>query len=620
MSRAVLQAAPVDLTDFRAMFPLLDRVTYLNTCVLGPLPRSGAAALHEFTRSWDEQGASAWPTTWSPRVALLRERIARLIGAPAGTVALAPELPTALADVVSATLRLTSRRTILIGEPDAPVLGRQFLSRPDLTVEFVPAGDGVTVTPADFAARMDERTAVVATSHVLHRSGAIQDVGAIAAAARLVGAFSVVDGSHAVGCLPVDVGSLGADVYVGGCLKWLSGGPGTAFAYYAPELLSELPPIDTSCVPSYFAALAGLDVVLDAGIDAICARLRRFTGMIIDRCADAGLEISTPTEPDRRCGIVTIACPQADQVVGRLAADGVVADARHGQLRLSPHWALADADVERGMDRVIDAILPPGPGAQPWPRYRPPLDRLAECGSTAPEIVRYGAEPDQFAQLWCPPTGDWSPVVVLLHGGYWRRRYRLDLMNGLARNLVSRGIAAFNVEYRRMAGGGGWPATGADLVAAMAALSDAALDHRLDLDRMVVLGHSVGGQLGLWLASVMTGRRPKLVVALGGVCDLVDAGVRELGEGAVHRFFDSPDAVRACSPAELVPLGVPQLLVHGTADERVPAALSENYHRAAVAAGDDCELIIIPSAGHLDLVDPNGRAWRSVSARLDDLF
>lgn len=654
-----------ELSRFRSSFPLLDRVTYFNACSLGPLPRSGAAGVADFLRTWDEQGAPAWFTEWLPRLALLRRRLAQLLHAPEGTVALAPSVSVALATSVSALLALTSRRKVLIGALDFPTLGHQFLSRPDVTVEFVPSADGVSIPAEEFAARIDRQTAIVATTHVLYGTGAVQDVRAIAEAAHSAGAYCLVDGYQSVGCMPVRVAEIGADVFIAGCLKWLSGGPGTAFTYCSPELLPQVRPVGatgwmatrevpsfdlehidlapdarrletgTWAVPSHLAALAGLELVLEAGTENIWARLQALTDRVFERCGDAGLDLRTPAEPGRRGGIVSIACQEPERMVRELAARGLVADDRPGVLRLSPHWAVADDELDDGMDRVLDALVPPGPRTRAAVGYPPPLDRLAKV-SGATRVVRYGADPEQFAELWRPQSEGRSPVpvVALIHGGYWRRRYRLDVMNAMAADLSARGCAVFNIEYRRMGcRGGGWPGTLDDVTAALRVLADVAVSARLDLSRLVVAGHSAGGQLALcWAGQAprpgrlgrlgrpcWSGPGPLLVVSLAGVCDPRAAAALGLSNGAVHRLHGGAagdDALRACSPLEALPLGVPQLLVHGTEDDSVPLAMSNAYHAAARAAGDSCELMIATGSGHFDLIDPATPAWARIAGRI----
>lgn len=237
--------------------------------------------------------------------------------------------------------------------------------------------------------------------------------------------------------------------------------------------------------------------------------------------------------------------------------------------------------------------------------------------------VPYGPEPDQFAELWSAQGEGLHPVVVLLHGGYWRNRYGLNLMHAIAADLQARGIATWNVEYRRVGSpGGGWPGTFDDVSAAFDRLTEQALTAHLDLGRVAIVGHSAGGHLGLWLAAQ---RQPAVVVALAAICDLAAANRLRLSGNAVAEFLGGderhhPERYRKASPAALLPLGVRQILVHGTADEDVPFTLSADYHAAARAAGDDCVLLDLADVDHFALIDPGSSAWQVTVRRLEEVL
>jgi kynureninase len=380
--------AEPDWASLRAEFPLLDRVIYLNACSLGPLPRTGREALARYADDWDREGTPVWYSTWMPLIARLRARLSELLGAPAHSLALAPSVSVALTTLASCIPRdpAAGRLKVLIGELDFPTLGHQWLSRGDLDVEWVPSADGVSIPPSAFEERLGTGVALVATTHLYYTTGYLQDVRALAEAAHRAGAYLLVDGYQTVGCVPIDVSELDVDFYVGGCLKWLSGGPGTAFAYVRPELIEKLEPRGTGWfaaadpfafslqqlewapdarrfetgtwpVPSHYAALAALELILDrAGVEAICSRLRKFTGRILERCEAAGVRALTPGDPDRRCGIVTLECDRPEEVEKALLAEGVVVDSRPGRVRLSPHWCLTDDELERGIGLVLERI------------------------------------------------------------------------------------------------------------------------------------------------------------------------------------------------------------------------------------------------------------------------
>ena len=250
------------------------------------------------------------------------------------------------------------------------------------------------------------------------------------------------------------------------------------------------------------------------------------------------------------------------------------------------------------------------------------------------ETHSYGPHRSQRADLHLPQGPGPHPVMIVIHGGAWRHRYGRIVMRPLAADLARRGWAAWNIEYRRVGGGGGWPETFADVAAAMDYLST--LDAPIDLERVSVLGHSAGGHLALWAAGRANlpdgspgslGPEPALTlrsaIAQAGVCDLAGAYRRWGGNAAHDLMGGSPDELpgryAVGDPMELLPLPVPALLVHGTADELVSVALSRSYERAARASGAAVDLVEIPgrSGRHRAHVDPRGAAWAAVVSRLD---
>ncbi|MFC0528701.1 alpha/beta hydrolase family protein [Phytohabitans kaempferiae] len=243
--------------------------------------------------------------------------------------------------------------------------------------------------------------------------------------------------------------------------------------------------------------------------------------------------------------------------------------------------------------------------------------------------IAYGPHPDQYGELRLPATGGPVPVAVLLHGGFWRSVWAADLMDALAADLVARGFAAWNLEYRRP-DRYGWAATTADVAAGISALSkvdtsgDAALSGldtgtaapALDLDRVAVLGHSAGGQLALRVAA--DGGRVALAVSLAGVLDLAGGDGRAIGTGAVTAAlggprYEVPEVYAASDPMARVPIGVPQLVVQGAADDLDLIDFNRRYVAAARAAGDDVRYV--EEAGdHFAVIDPSAPLWHTTMA------
>lgn len=255
----------------------------------------------------------------------------------------------------------------------------------------------------------------------------------------------------------------------------------------------------------------------------------------------------------------------------------------------------------------------------------PRLGRRDTGPPRAVERIAYGPADSNVGELRLPDGPGPYPVAVLLHGGYWQTRFGADYMTPLAEALTHEGFATWNVEYRRIGeDGGGYPGTFEDVTAALEIVPRLA-SGRLDLARVTSMGHSSGGQLALWLASAARMRlarspdpvRVARVVAVSPVTDL-----RRLGDGGsspVLALVGTPASERSAryaeiSPIELVPLGVPQVVLHGTADWLVPIAMSERYVDAARARGDDATLVPLAGLGHIEPADPTSTAWPSLLA------
>ncbi len=225
-------------------------------------------------------------------------------------------------------------------------------------------------------------------------------------------------------------------------------------------------------------------------------------------------------------------------------------------------------------------------------------------------------------------------MIVLVHGGFWRFPYTRLLMRGLAASVTEQGWVAWNIEYRRadpIGRAAPWPHTLLDVANAIDHLAELP---GLDLNRVVTVGHSAGGQLGLWAAArhrlTASGwPEPKVTVAsavaLAGVVDLERADELGLGNDAVAHFVgghrgEHPERYAEASPAALLPLGVPQVLVHGVDDTVVPPVMSEAYCRSARAAGDEAEHVALPGVGHRELIDARGGAWATTLGHLERLL
>lgn len=260
------------------------------------------------------------------------------------------------------------------------------------------------------------------------------------------------------------------------------------------------------------------------------------------------------------------------------------------------------------------------------PDSRSILTRLAP----PPDLtVRYGPLPEHVADVRLPATETAAPLVVVIHGGFWRVAYDRSHTGPQCTGLVASGFAVAAIEYRRTGGGGGWPATFDDVALALdtiPTLVDDAAPGQVDTGRIAYVGHSAGGHLAVWAASrhrlpeTSPWRRPgpdralRGVVSLAGVLDLTEAATANLGDGATQVLIggepaDQPDRYAIADPARLVPADVPTILIHGDDDADVPVEIS---HRYAAVAGPAVTMVPLPGVEHFAVIDPESSAWPTV--------
>ncbi len=288
------------------------------------------------------------------------------------------------------------RDNVVVSDMDFPsdlYVLRRWLP-PHIEVRMVRSHDGVTLDTDALLAAVDERTRLVSLSHVLFRSAYILPVAEIVRRAHAVGAQVLLNGYHSVGIIPVDVGALEIDFYIGGVLKWMCGGPGGVFMYVRPDLRRALEPkvtgwfahrrpfefdIDrfelrddayrmatgTPGIASLYAVQPGIAVIAEVGVDAIRAKSIRQTALIAARAAQMGWEVITPHDPQQRAGTVTVRPPHAYEVSRELLARGIVIDYRpNAGIRIAPHFYNADSEIELAL-AAIDDILREGA----WQRH-----------------------------------------------------------------------------------------------------------------------------------------------------------------------------------------------------------------------------------------------------------
>ncbi len=388
---------PDPLLAWRAEFPILARCTYLISSSLGAMPRGVYDKLREYADAWATLGVRAWAAGWWELKGAVGDRIAPLLGAPAGSVLVHENASLASSILFSALDFSDPRRDkVVITDQDFPsdVYTLRAMLPPGMTIHTVRSRDGITLDPDELLDAIDERTRLVSVSHVLFRSAYILPAADLVARAHRVGAQVLLNGYHSVGIIPVDVTALGVDFYIGGTLKWLCGGPGGVFLYVRPDRLPALRPKITGWfaakrpfafdlegfelrddayrlangtpgIASLYAIQPGVDLIAQVGVDAIRQKSMRQTALLVALADRAGYAVQSPRDPAERAGTVTVRPPHAYEVSRELLARDIVVDYREGAgIRLAPHFYNSDDELRQTMD-AIAGILADGA----WQRH-----------------------------------------------------------------------------------------------------------------------------------------------------------------------------------------------------------------------------------------------------------
>ncbi|HEY3280208.1 MAG TPA: aminotransferase class V-fold PLP-dependent enzyme [Gemmatimonadales bacterium] len=377
-----LATHPHSLARYRSEFPIFRDRIYLNTCSLGALGERSRRKVAEFLDLWQSRGASAWYDVWWAALGELRSRYGRIVGAAPAEIALAPSISVALSAVAEA-IDYARRPKVVITSLDFPTVAYQWLAKARRGVELVvvESPDKVSVPVEAIARAVDDRTALVATSHVYFTSGAIQDIKSVADVAHKRGALCLIDAYQAVGQVPVDVKAVGVDILTAGGLKWLLGGPGIVFAYVREELAQRLQPavagwfghrdqfafdprtltfhddarrfeLGTPSLAAVYAQLGGLEYVEEIGVPAIRRVTAELTEDLIARARAAGFVPKVAADASARSAIVMLPVPDPPAAVRHLADAGVVADTRPGHVRLSPFFYNLQDDHVTALERL----------------------------------------------------------------------------------------------------------------------------------------------------------------------------------------------------------------------------------------------------------------------------
>ena len=377
----------MNFDSYRDQFPVLSERTYLISASLGPLSRRARAAAEEHLDLWQRFGPEElWFDNAMPKLQQCRAAFARLIGADVDEIAIVPSVSSALSSIASC-LDFSNRPKVVLSDMDFPTNHYVWRAQERIgaKLDVVASPDKITIDSGEMGARIDGQTAIVNVNRVLFESSAILDLAPIVEAAHLNGALTVVDDFHGSGIVPIDVHAAGIDLLVTGVLKWLCGGQGLAFLYCRRDLISQLEPrvvgwfgtkdffdfdrsslrlrddarrfeTGTFMLPQAWTAAVGLETAVEVGVQEIRGRNQELTDRVIAHADDAGLEVLTPRERERRGGLVRIRMPGgrgvAESTLHSLFERDVVLDSRHDTLRISPHFFNDEADVDRCFDEL----------------------------------------------------------------------------------------------------------------------------------------------------------------------------------------------------------------------------------------------------------------------------
>jgi kynureninase len=359
-----------DLASYRERFPILAETTYLISHSLGPMPLEARTRLEEYADTWMKRGIRAWGEGWWETPMTVGDQIARLIGAPPRSTVMHQNVTVASAVVLSCFPFTGERRRIVYGEGEFPSI--RYLHQAQAA-----HGVDVVIVPGEreLVETIDERTQLVLLSHVLFRTGRIQDVEPVIARAHEVGAHVLLDSYQSVGAVPLDVTALGVDFATGGSVKWLCGGPGAGWLYVRPDLAERLEPTlvgwqahaepfafepqiryatgaarfltGTPNVPALYAATAGYDIVEEIGVGRIRERSLELTERLMALLDEAGFEIVSPRAADERGATVVVRVPDAAAVHAELQRRGILCDFRPDVgIRLGPHFFTTEDELE----------------------------------------------------------------------------------------------------------------------------------------------------------------------------------------------------------------------------------------------------------------------------------
>lgn len=364
-----------DLLRHRKRFPILDDTTYLVNHSLGAMSDESSEALAQYATEWATRGVRAWSEGWWDTPVSVGNGLAPIVGAPAGSIAMVQNVAVAQEVIASCLTLHEPRNRVVFSELNFPSVMYLWHNVPGAHITTVRSWDGIGVPTEAFLVAIDERTAIVPLSHVLFRSGYLQDVEQIIARAHEMGAYVVLDCYQSAGTLPFSLEDLDVDFAVGGSVKWLCGGPGAGWLYVRPDLQEVFEPrfvgwqadqepfafvpgkiryaegiwrylSGTPNVPALYAAAAGYRIIQEVGVPAIRERSLEMTDRLIEFADEHEIPVTSERHRVRRGGTVTLGVPNEAAVAETLAAQDIIVDSRpNAGVRVGPHFYNSDEDL-----------------------------------------------------------------------------------------------------------------------------------------------------------------------------------------------------------------------------------------------------------------------------------
>jgi kynureninase len=376
------------LLDWRSEFPILKETIYLISNSLGAMPRRVHESLNDYASTWGGRGVRAWAETWWEMPVGMGDLLVPIMGSGKGDVSFHQNVTLAEAIVLSCFDFSGPRRKIVYTNMEFPSVMYLYQAQRPRGAEIcvVNSEDGVTVDLERLLAAIDEQTLLVPVSHVLFKSAFLMDAREIVRRAHEVGAYVVLDVYQSAGTIPIDLKKLEVDFAIGGCLKWLCGGPGAAFLYVRPDLRRQLEPrltgwmahqnsfaFETSeiryrddafrflngtpHIPCLYAARPGLEIIGQIGIEQIRKKSVRQIGRLAGLAAEYGFAVTAPANPEERGGTLAVNPPHAYEVCRELHRRNILVDYRPGAgIRISPHFYTSDDELEAVINAVHEIL------------------------------------------------------------------------------------------------------------------------------------------------------------------------------------------------------------------------------------------------------------------------